>query len=228
MLAQWVRELKLPQGAVCLNIGSSTKDFRTQSQPHIEECLIRPLEESGLRIVHCDMKMAEGVDEVGDVLDPTFQEKLQSYGASLLICSNLLEHLEDPREFARACGRLVAPRGYGIFTVPRSYPYHPDPIDTMLRPSPEELAALLPEWEPVKVQELVTATYLDDLKRSGEPLARLSKQIGRVLLPFYRPRQWRPTAHRLLWLFRRYRQSVALLRKPASSDTPQSKQVQAR
>ena len=34
LLAEWVRELRLPEGAVCLNIGSSTGEFREQQQPH--------------------------------------------------------------------------------------------------------------------------------------------------------------------------------------------------
>jgi hypothetical protein len=32
-------------------------------------------------------------------------------------------------------------------------------------------------------------------------------------MPFYRPRQWRGKASRLLWLYRPYTVSVALLRK---------------
>ena len=133
MLAQWVRELGLARGSVCLNLGSSTKAFREQAQPHIAQRFIRPLERDGIRFVHCDMKQAEGVDEIGDILDPGFRSRLRSYGASLLVCSNLLEHLTEPQRFASACGDLVNEGSYALFSVPRSYPYHPDPIDTLLR-----------------------------------------------------------------------------------------------
>ena len=209
-----MRALELPKGATCLNIGSSTGEFRSKSQPHIDELLVRPMERAGIRIVHCDMKAADGVDEVGDLFDPEFRERLRNYRADIMVCSNLLEHLTDPAEFARACGQLVRPGGYGLFTVPYSYPYHPDPIDTMLRLSAAELQQLLPAWHVVRAEEIVAGSYSADLTKSGGGLKRFTKHLVRVLLPFYRPRQWKPLAHRLLWLFRPYRQSMVLLQKP--------------
>jgi len=213
-LAGWVRELALPSGSVCLNIGSSTAHFREEEQPHINARFIAPLEAAGLRFVHCDMKAASGVDEVGDILDPRFRVTLKRHRARLLVCSNLLEHLTDPKAFALACGDLLVEGGYGLFTVPSSYPYHPDPIDTMLRPSPEELAAFLPGWTVMKARELKTGSYWQDLKKTGSPINRLARHAARVALPFYRPHTWRTNASRLLWLFRPYRVSLALLKKP--------------
>ena len=214
-LTRWVRELGLEPGSVCLNLGSSTRAFREEMQPHVGERFVRPLERDGIRFVHCDMKQADGVDEVGDVLDPEFRAKLQSYDASLLVCSNLLEHLTEPQRFASACGELVRDGGFGLFSVPLSYPYHPDPIDTMLRLTPAELAAMLPGWTVVRSQELVAGSYWGDLKHSGSPWSRLVRQALRVALPFYRPSQWRPNASRLSWLFRRYSVSIVLLQKPS-------------
>jgi len=213
VLTRWVRELRLAPGTVCLNIGSSTKAFREREQPHITDRFIGPLERDGLRFIHCDMKQSDGVDEVGDVFDLEFRERLKRYGANLLVCSNLLEHLNEPQQFANACGELIKPGGYGLFTVPLSYPYHPDPVDTMLRLTPRELTAMLSGWQVVKSEQIAAGTYLKDLQASGEPFVRLLKQIARVMLPVYRPRQWRPNAHRLLWLFRPYRLSIVLARK---------------
>jgi SAM-dependent methyltransferase len=216
-LGHWVLELGLPAGSVCLNIGSSTKHVREIDQPHIENRFVAPLKASGLTIVHCDMKRAAGVDEVGDVLDPVFRCHLKTYRADLLICSNLLEHLRNPNDFAHACGDLVRGGGYALFSVPSSYPYHPDPIDTLLRPSPEELTAMLPGWDVRKAVELTVGDYWEDLERGGAPVRSLVKHVGRVMMPFYRPTQWRGLASRLLWLFRDYRVSVALLQKPINS-----------
>lgn len=213
-LAHWVRELGLAPGSTCLNIGSSTGEFREQAQPHIAERFIRPLEREGIRFVHCDMKAAEGVDEVGDILDPAFRARLREYDASLLVCSNLLEHLTDPQSFANACAELVKEGGYGLFSVPLSYPYHPDPIDTMLRLTPKQLAAMIPGWAVVRSDEIEAGNYWRDLRASGEGLSRLIRQIGRVALPFYRPHQWRANASRLSWLGRTYRVSMVLLSKP--------------
>lgn len=213
-LAEWIAELDLPRGTVCLNVGSSTGEFRQQTQPHIHECLFAPLEAAGLHVVHCDMKSAEGVDEVGDLLDPQFRAHLRTYRAKVLICSNLLEHLTKPLEFAAACGELVVPGGHGLFSVPYDYPYHPDPIDTMLRPSPDELAGMLPGWKVERQEVVESGTYRDDLRASGRPWAVLSRQLARVALPFYRPSQWRHLAHRLLWLGRSYKVSLVQLQKP--------------
>ena len=214
LMAQWVRALALPPGAVCLNVGSSTAEFRTKVQPHIDRLLIKPIEEAGIRVVHCDMKPAAGVDEVGDLLDAGFREKLRSYRADVMLCSNLLEHLADPTGFLAACGDLVRPGGYGLITMPLSYPYHADPIDTMLRLTPGEIAGLLPGWDVVREEVLAAGSHAGDLRRTGRPWRTLAKQLGRAALPFYRPHQWRGIAHRLLWLFRPYRQSMVLLRKP--------------
>jgi hypothetical protein len=213
-LARWVRELKLPPGAACLNIGSSTKEFRERQQPHITERLIRPLESDGIRFIHCDMKKADGVDEVGDLLDPSFRSSLKRHHASLLVCSNLLEHLTDPHQFADACAELVRDGGFGLFSVPLSYPYHPDPIDTMLRLTPAELATMLPDWTVVRSGQIEAGNYWRDLRESGSGWSRLFRQVGRVALPFYRPSQWRANASRLSWLFRPYRVSIVLLQKP--------------
>ena len=212
-LAEWVQGLDLEPGDICLNIGSSTSRFRQVDQPHVHASFIAPLEQSGIRFVHCDMKEDGGVDEVGDVLDPSFRARLKRHQAKLVVCSNLLEHLRDPRAFASACGELVTEGGYGLFSVPSSYPYHPDPIDTMLRPEPEELAAFLPDWTVLRACELTTGSYWGDLSRGGRPLARLLRHIARVAVPFYRPRRWRENASRLLWLFRPYRVSIVLLKK---------------
>lgn len=217
-LARWVRELKLERGTICLNIGSSTREFREQQQPHVAERFIRPLEQDGIRLIHCDMKESDGVDEVGDVLDPNFRERLKRHGASLLVCSNLLEHLTDPQRFASACGELIKEGGYGIFSVPLAYPYHPDPIDTMLRVTPAQLAAMLPDWTIVRSEEIRAGNYWRDLKETGAAWSRLIRQMARAALPFYRPGQWRANAGRLSWLFRTYRVSIVLLRKPAGAN----------
>jgi SAM-dependent methyltransferase len=213
-LARWVRELRLERGSVCLNIGSSTREFREESQPHVAERFIRPLEQEGIRFIHCDMKDADGVDEVGDILDPDFRSHLKQHGAALLVCSNLLEHLTQPQLFADACADLVKEGGYGIFSVPHSYPYHPDPIDTMLRLSAQQLASMVPGWAVVRSGEIEAGNYWQDLRATGAGVSRLIRQIGRVALPFYRPHQWRANASRLSWLLRTYRVSMVLLRKP--------------
>jgi len=213
-MAEWIGSLSLPPGAVCLNIGSSTEVFRTRSQPHIEGLLFGPLRKSGVRVLHCDMKADPGVDLVGDVLDPAFQSELRDIGAQLLICSNLLEHLVDPKAFASACASLVAPGGHALFTVPSDYPYHPDPIDNMFRPTPQQLAELFPGWDVTRAERMTCGDYWEDLRNSRSRFRQLAHHAIRLATPFYRPRYWPAYAHRLLWLFRSYKISMLLIRRP--------------
>lgn len=218
LIGRWTSGLRLGEGSVCLNVGSSTRTFREQVQPFIAADILQPLARAGCRIVHCDMKEDDGVDEVGDLLDPAFQQRLIAYAPDLIICSNLLEHLTDPASFATACGLLAKPGGHCLFTVPRSYPYHPDPLDTMYRPTPSAVAALLPGWHVVAAEEIAAGSYLDEIRAGPAPAVALGRHVMRTLMPFYRPRRWWPAAHHLLWLFRSYRVSLVLLQKPAAED----------
>lgn len=214
LIGRWALGLGLGEGSVCLNVGSSTRVFREETQPYIDADILRPLARTGCRIINCDMKEDDGVDEVGDLLDPRFQQKLIGYGPDLIICSNLLEHLTDPTTFAKACGTIAKPGGHCIFTVPRSFPYHPDPLDTMFRPTPHEIAALLPDWQIVAAEEMAAGSYWAELRSQRAPLSALARQVARALMPFYRPARWYPAIHQLFWLFRSYRVSLVMLRKP--------------
>lgn len=207
---------KVPtQGAICLNIGSSTKYFREEMQPHVNGLLIAPLEKAGVKFVHCDMKSADGVDMVGDVLSSEYRARLQSFDAGLLLCCNILEHLVEPQVFCDACAELVRPGGYMVVSVPYSYPYHADPIDTMLRPSPADLRKFFPGWKPVSECVVVSTNYWQDLMATPGGVKTLLKHILVVLMPLYRRSQWRGKAHRLMWLFRKYKVTLILLQKPA-------------
>lgn len=215
-IAEIVRTIGLKPGAKCLNLGSSTRAFRETAQPHILAQLIKPLEADGLRFVHCDMKADDGVDLVGDALDPAFQARLAAENADLLLCCNMLEHLADPMHFVRSFDRFLPPGGYAVLSVPYSYPYHPDPIDTLFRPSPGEIAKMFGGWRMVTGRVVKSSTYLQDLQKQKRPVLQLLIHIGRILAPFYRPQHWFTVSHRILWLFRRYSVSIVVMQKPPS------------
>ena len=142
----------------CLNVGSSTGYFREVKQPHIDRLIFAPLRARGVRVIHADIKAAPGVDLVGDVYDPAFKAQVSAIGPRLVICSNLLEHLLDREGFLTFCRDVLAPGGHMLLTVPCSYPFHLDPIDTRYRPSPAELEELFPgyaiEWSEEVKEEL--------------------------------------------------------------------------
>src|SRR4051812_35141466 len=138
-----IREILLAQGAVSplLNLGSSTGDFRRAAKPHIERQLFAPLAEAGGIVVHSDLKAGEGIDVVGDILDPSMTADLKGRGFKCVLLANVLEHVRDRPGVAAACEAIVGPGGLILATVPSSYPYHADPIDTYYRPSPIALAS---------------------------------------------------------------------------------------
>ncbi|MCB1971977.1 MAG: methyltransferase domain-containing protein [Geminicoccaceae bacterium] len=211
-MARQVRALGLPQGSTCLNLGSSTGRFRRDMQSHVQTEFIEPLERDGIRFIHCDIKADEGVDMVGDLLDPAFHSRLRALGADLVTCNNLLEHLEDPQRFALACAGLMRPGARLLVSVPYSYPYHPDPIDTLLRPSPDRLVAMFPGLEAESREVIVSTSYLQDSLVDRKKLRRMMRNFRHVVLPFLGPAEkWRPRAHRFLWLLRPYKVSAAVL-----------------
>lgn len=195
-----------------LNLGSSTRHFREVVKPHIEEELFRPLHEAGVKVVHSDLKNAEGVEVAGDFLDPAVRRRLQAMGFKSVLLSNLLEHVTDREAVAAACEEIVGSGGLILATVPSSCPYHADPIDTYFRPSPAELAKLFGRSEPLLLEEVEGLTYAEDLKRRGLTVGgELMRTILWTLIFFVRPRSAAARLHRWRWFSKRRRVAIALL-----------------
>ena len=108
--------------------------------------------------------------------------------------------------------RLVPAGGILVITVPYSYPYHPDPIDTLYRPSAEELCALFPGYEVLYAQLIRSESYGQEFVAGGP--GRMVRKVLRMFFPFVRPKRWLSHAHRMLWLFRPYQLTGVILRKP--------------
>jgi SAM-dependent methyltransferase len=208
--------LSSEQLSPALNLGSSTLHFRRVAQPHIEKEIFEPLQHRGIKVVHADLKAAEGVDVVGDIYDPAIKQKIKQVDAKLVICCNIIEHVTDAREFMRICASLIRPGGKLLVTVPYSYPYHPDPIDTYLRPSPEQVATLIEGFEMSDARVLQDSTYLADLRREKnlpQLLRHFAVHLAKFFWPFSNFSAWKARYHRYLWLFRPYKTSCVLLTK---------------
>lgn len=196
-----------------LNLGSSTRAFREIDKPHIARELFAPLEAAGVTVVHSDLKQADGVDVAGDILDSAVQRDVAGRGFRCVLLANLLEHVRDRHAVAAACEAIVGPGGLIVATVPSSYPYHADPIDTGYRPSPAELGALFSASEIVAAEEVVGRTYKEDLMVRGSSVGReLAQTLKLALIAFARPRSFAAKAHRWLWFSRPYKVSVVLLK----------------
>jgi hypothetical protein len=146
--AKWLEHqlADLPSSALdpLLSLGSGGADFRDGKQPWIAGSVYAPLEARGIHVVHHEFQEGPGVDVAGDLGEPSFLDSLQSLGTRAVICCNVLEHLADRTPLVDALATLVAPGAALVLTVPRGFPYHADPIDTMYRPSVADLEAVLP------------------------------------------------------------------------------------
>lgn len=187
--AKWIRDQfrNMPDDDIfpLLNVGSSTRELRERDQPWIDEQVFAPLRTRGGKILHQDLKQADGVDLVGDLDDPNFQTELRTLGIRSILCSNVLEHVPNPRRLAKTLREIIQPGAYLVVTVPRAFPYHPDPIDTRFRPSPEDLVALFSDVTTVCSEELPCGTAfgllpgnVGRLARKAVELTQLRRQAG--------------------------------------------------
>lgn len=154
-----------------LDVGSSTLQFRTVTQSYIDDNIFKPLRMQGKEIHYLDIKEDEGVDIVCGIDN---MDKINKK-FDLVICANLLEHVEDVIKTANNLKLLVNNGGYLLVTVPHSYFYHPDPIDTMYRPSDKTLQELF--GFKIVVSEIITLKRFYFLSR----LRYLTKIILGVL-----------------------------------------------
>jgi hypothetical protein len=194
-----------------LNLGSSTALFRERIQPWTEVLLYRPLRDRGIDLVHVDRRDEDGVDLRADLTDPADLQRLAAAAPQALLCCNLLEHVEDPARLARDCLDLLPRAGLAFVTVPFSYPYHRDPIDTMFRPSPDELAALFAGVRMVEGAVVGAGrSYRDEVRRRPWLLLR---HVARFPAPFVSWVKWRRSMQKLYWLAAEYRITCAVFEK---------------
>jgi SAM-dependent methyltransferase len=188
-----------------LNIGSSTGDFRSNIQPHIEQEVFAPLAIRGGRVIHLDIKNAPGVDIVGDLDDAAFVASLrEQLCARSILVSNVLEHVPHPGRIAETLVDIVKPGGVIVASGPHAYPYHPDPIDTGFRPTVDEARHLFPQTRLLHGEIIPSPTWRPWGHSRPDRLAALT-YYARLGLPFYRPRSWR----RQLNAWRYWRRGVA-------------------
>jgi hypothetical protein len=208
----WIREVLnlMPKTKKLnlLNVGSSTKRFREAEQPYIHENIFKPIDAS-VAVVHLDVKKDEGVDKIGDLTDRDFLTGFAKQKYDIVLCSNLLEHVPNPNELCAAIELCCSAEGVIIVTVQYLYPYHNDPIDTMFRPTIDEVVSMFPNRHVLVSENLVIQdSHYSMLKRS--PL-RLFIFVMRLLSPFYKPGAWLKIVSGLPKLFSRFQVTCVAL-----------------
>jgi hypothetical protein len=194
-----------------LNIGSSTKKFRECEQPHIHEYVFKTLEERGIKVIHCDLKEDDGVDVVADIFDDESIKKLSLYQPKAIICTHMFEHIINKEDLSKRLMNLLPPNGLFFVTVPSSYHQHDDPIDTMYRPTPEELAELFQGQKIIRKDILVDGNYWGKIKL--RPITLFFRHFTRFFIPFISIKKWQRSMRKLYWLFNYYKVSAIIGRK---------------
>ena len=205
--SEWIKNainlLKLDNASIVLDIGASDLYFRTKIQPHIYSNIYKPLAEKNIKIISCDVKNDIGIDIVSDICEPynNFFQKINKK-FNLVICCNMLEHVIDVDNAIKNVLSVIRDKeGYLLITVPYKYFYHADPIDTMFRPSPDELKKLLKrycEFDIIK-EEIISISERHYYVMPVYPNKILHN------IPFFAYRMmWR-------WLIKKYRFKVTAL-----------------
>src|SRR6185437_2959646 len=119
-------------------------------------------------------------------------------------------HLAERAVICAKLETLIPVGGYLVLTVPNRFPYHPDPIDTMFRPDPEELKSLFPHCRLVKGAVIDCGTGWDYVDRN--PMVLVAK-VTRRLSGMKEHGGVKGSTSFFPWLFRRFRQTCALLQR---------------
>ncbi len=194
-----------------LNLGSSSTAVREAVQPWIEGEVFCPLRSRGVEVIHVDMRGLPGVDVLADLTNASDVLRLRTLRPKALLCCNLLEHVLEPERLARHCLDLLPTGGLVFVTVPFSYPYHRDPIDTMYRPDPDELAELFTGARLLEGTILGAGVSYRDAVRERPWI--LLRHVCRFPVPFLSFERWKRSMARLYWLVAEYRITCAVFEK---------------
>ena len=219
--AQWLEQafakFAVSELSPLLNVGSGSAHLREVIQPWIDSHVFAPLRRRGVQVDHSDLQSAIGVDLCGDLMQESFVAELAGRGYRAICCSNVLEHVIDPRAVSARLEKLLNPGGYLIVTVPYRFPYHPDPIDTMFRPTVQDIVNMFPDCCLIRGEDLDCGGGWEYVDRS--PRVLLNK-LTRRLASRSQYGGLKGSASFLPWLFRRFRQTCVVLQKQGAIANP--------
>ncbi len=191
-----------------INLGSGDVDKLKNDKPWVFENVFLPLKMSGSNIIHSDFKNFGGVTHVCDLrLPDALSFTKEMHGPKLFILANVLEHVPSSAR-NNILNKIFSAmeKGDGLLvTVPNQYPYHPDPIDTMYRPSPQDLYQLIKlNWIEGKV--ITAGSYREEFLNM-KCLKKIRKVL-KIIFPFQSPKKYLNNLHRFLYLFKKYKVTV--------------------
>ena len=196
--SHWIRDalgaIALPAVSQVLDVGSHTLNYRKHAQPHVDDCVFRPLRERGCTVTHLDVQEEVGVDVVFDFMQTTV-EPVEALGMQfdLVICASMLTEVEDVGRAVARLKSLVRTGGYLLVAMPSRYRKY-GPGDRMVRTSVKQLRRLLQSADGPRFEEVAaTAIRVDDRDKyrviygTPNPLRR----YGEVFRYWLRPLRWK-------------------------------------
>jgi hypothetical protein len=217
--ARWIgdrlRSINAQRLSPLLSVGSAGAEFREVTQPWIDGFIYAPLRARDVSVVHHELEPQPGIDLVGDLNAPAFLEMLSARGFRAILCCNVLEHVPDPAWLAKALEGLLPPGGLVVVSVPYRFPYHPDPIDTMLRPTVDEVGRLFSGCRVAYGAILNGGTGWEYVGRNIRTLVSRTK---RRLTERRRTAGLMGTGSFAPWLFRTFRVTCVVLEKVETRD----------
>lgn len=112
------------EAAVRVYAGGKLVDIGCGEKPYLE--MLLPYLESYV-----------GIDHEGTIHDTSYMDRegsayqlpARDEEFDTVLCTEVLEHLEEPGEAVREAARVLAPGGYAIYTVPLFWHLHEEPRD---------------------------------------------------------------------------------------------------
>jgi len=100
-----------------IDIGCGIKPYKQLAAPHIDEH------------VGLDYEGSLHTDEERDLIGTAYEIPSKDEEFDTVLCTYVLEHLEEPRSAVAEAGRILKKGGYAIYTVPLYWHLHEEPRD---------------------------------------------------------------------------------------------------
>jgi len=181
ILGEYLGEIPARELSPLVNIGSGSSKFRERNRPWVDRMIFAPLRKRKVEITHVDIETRQGVDLVADILTDDGFENIRRIKPKMVLLTNVLEHVHEPRKFAQRCLDMLESDGRLLITVPRSYPHHGG-IDTMLRPTPEEIAAFVPTARILNAEIISMEYHWHEIAR--DPRMLMARKFKWLFIPY--------------------------------------------
>jgi hypothetical protein len=195
-----------------INLGSGDIRKLKKDKPWVFKHVFDPLTKKSL-VIHADIDSFNGACQICNLTKSNALDFINTTPKPrLFILANVLEHVpkKSVKIILNKIFKAMNKGDFFLITAPYSYPYHPDPIDSMYRPEPKAIAGLIKlMWLDMKIIEC--GSFKEEFGKMS-----LSKKIRKILKLFFifqSINNYLRNAHRLIYLFKSYKITMLLGKK---------------